>query len=168
MKKKIYVTVGIISLLIIGLLVRSIMPIKYDHTLTGVMYQHGDDHHVKEVSISIKGSMGRSLHDNKVYKGSLIIKDDDNPIPGKDREVKIHFNKDGLGSLVYGGFKEGAPYTYNYGLISINDDLSEVVILKETKNSKEPYIIAAPAKNLKAAKKISSDLIDNYKRTFQN
>ncbi|CEG26243.1 hypothetical protein [Bacillus sp. B-jedd] len=164
MKKKIFVSAGIFTLFLIGLLVWSLIPIRYHHTLDGVMFQQGDNRHFKEVSISIKGSMQRSFNANKVFKGTLSIKGDDNPIPGEDRKVKIHFNKEGIGSLVYGGFKEGVPYTYNYGLISVNDDLSEVVILNETTNSKELYIIAAPAQNIKTAKKISSGLIDNYKR----
>lgn len=145
-------------------------PKKVDRTLQAIYFELDNKETSNEVEIRIKGKLKTSLLGNKEFKGTIDIEGEEMPVPEEFNELTIKFpNNDGWGTIVYTGIREnGLPFTYGYGSIFINHNMSQVTILKGSWTADNGDMFAGPAKNRKEAIQISNELMSKFLEGFDS
>jgi len=150
------------------------LPQHYTFTAQGIMYQLGDDNrdNITKIAVTIDGKMKKSLAGVRTFTGVIDIEGEDIPVPEEMRELKITFRKDGEGQMLYRLYENGTVKHFSYGSIFINEDLSQMAIMKYSKensdgpsgswNSGNGYMIAAPALNRDDALEVANELMHDY------
>lgn len=68
-------------------------------TIRGVNFQLGTQHinNVQPETVSVKGSLFKSLNGSRTFKGSITFEHDSITVPKESLETTIHFEKNGYG-----------------------------------------------------------------------
>ncbi|HWO74322.1 MAG TPA: hypothetical protein VNM69_00220 [Bacillus sp. (in: firmicutes)] len=138
-------------------------PTQHIKTFEGVSFQLESEAEAEKVNIHINGVVQRSLNGQRTFEGTIDIEGEVLPVPEDQRKVVVRFLENGLGSIIYVGYKEdGKPYTYSYGTMFINKNLSKLTILKGDWTAANGLIISAPAGDRTEAVQISNELMREF------
>jgi len=144
-------------------------PKNIKRSINGVEYQLGGSS-TKPVQIRIKGKLQHSLLGNKIFVGKIDLKGVTYPNQDSNRQLKINFQDNGAGNIIYAYYKNGTPVVNSYGVLFINNDLSKVCIQVFTPDanhggkgwgSDHGLIISCPARSKVKALEIANDLMKN-------
>jgi hypothetical protein len=145
-------------------------PKNINRSISGVEYQLGSNNNPKLVTVGIKGKLQRSILGNKTFDGKIDLKGVSHPnLDDKDKLLKIKFQKNGAGDIIYAYYKEGKPFVRSYGVLFINKDFRKVTIEEfeiandgvQTWESQNGLLVSGPAKSKNKALQIANELMKN-------
>lgn len=162
----------VVITLVILIIIWYFYPKQIHKTYEGVSFQLGSENNeLTQVDIEIEGVLKRSLTGNLKFKGTIDIEDEYIPIPIDKRELNINFNNN-MGTINYHILHQGAPLSFSYGLIFINNNFEQFTIAKWSIDANDSsrgswrmdngLLITAPAKNRDEALEISNELMKYY------
>lgn len=170
-------SIGTALAVVIGFIIFYVIytsPKHYVYQHEGIVYQLGVENsdYIEPVTISIDGTMQKSITGGRTFKGRIDVHEHDIPVPEDSRELVITFRESGLGDIIYHYVESGRPYLYTYGVLVTNDDLSELTILYYNREgelasggkwtSDDGYMITAPADNRTDALEIADRLLADF------
>ncbi|MBP0724088.1 hypothetical protein J5Y03_02685 [Bacillus sp. RG28] len=167
-----------ILVLIVGIMIVYGIYYTYPKSITrsinGVEYQLGGGK-TKSVQINVQGKLQHSLLGNKTFVGKIGFKGVSYPNKDSNRQLKIKFQENGSGNIIYAYYKNGTPVINSYGVLFINNDFSKVSIQVfkpdndggKTWFAKNGLIISGPAKSIDKALEIANDLMKNVRAFVQ-
>ncbi|PGM56919.1 hypothetical protein [Bacillus sp. AFS053548] len=172
MKKVIVSCIFLVFLVVIGFGVYYYIPKTVNASIMGVEYQLGSGHdQVNSVTIKIKGKLHHSLLGKRRFLGSIDVKGAKYPNPNKNRKLEIAFDQNGMGTIVYGYFENGKPFTESYGILFANKDFKKVTIgeFREDHNGKgwtgkDGWMVTGPTNSKSEALIISNELMKKFLR----
>lgn len=174
--------IGLTVILLCGIAVGIYtFPRSIDVTLHGVKYQLGADGAkagTESATVVIHGVSRMSIWGDRTFKGRVTVVGENIPVPEDQRDLEIHFMRDGYGPMSYGYVErvngKTMPKVYGYHTLFANKDYSEVTLLVMTPvkmaNGEEGkswspddgFMIAAPASNREDALALSNKRMDDY------
>lgn len=120
---------------LIALSIWFVYPKRVNQTFEGVSYQLGDqENNADKVTIKVDGKLKKRLFKNQIFEGTIAIDDELLP-PNVEETLKIE-----LDSIWGGGwiqYWEPFMNVYTYGILIINNDFSELTILKQESDVSE-------------------------------
>lgn len=183
-----------ISLIIIVIGAIWVMYVKHPSTidvkLIGIKYQLGYEDvksGIEPATVIIQGKVHTSLKRERIFKGVVRIVGEQIPVPQDQRNIEIHFSRDGWGSIAYPYFlfdERGATVgagIYQSHSIFANKDFSQVTFLITTPNQQSESedgnlqtvwntengkMLSAPATTRKEALALSNKLMREYLKPY--
>ncbi|RKP57987.1 hypothetical protein D7Z26_00270 [Cohnella endophytica] len=181
MTKKIIIPILVISIIMLLVLYTLYTnPKKYSSNINGISYQLGIENRqlATPVNVQLNGYLNRQLNGNKKFVGSFYLKLSDSSEPEINRNIEITFDKVGRGLIIFDETSSGIPKLNSYGIVFINNNLSEISIMKykEEKNDlngihkgwsgEDGFMISGPAENrseaIDIANKLMKKLLNGY------
>lgn len=170
-KRTLLVLAGAAVFLVIMFASIQLLPKSYSVTLEGVKYRLGAENEasLEPVAIHMYGTMKRSLTGKGMFKGTIDVVGEILPVPADKRKLKINFNRDHSGQIIYGYYEDGQPWVYSYGVIYVNNDLSKITIAVFDKDEAggggwtgaDGLMITAPADDRTNALKVANELMND-------
>lgn len=141
-----------------------IFPRKASLTYYGIKYKADNSQHQEQVKIEMTGFYSNRLFTKDYFEGSISIDNESYPPKGSNYPgLRLIVCKD-LQILSYRDF-DGDKAIHTYGEIFLGKSLKELTILLQdghsSRNSKDGYIISAPANNRAEAVKITNELMNS-------
>ena len=147
-------------------------PQQRDMTLTGIVYQSGNDNDSfkHEVNLSVKGKFKKSLWGKHKFQGYFEIQDDRFSLQGDQTYVEIAYQENKPAVLGYVQFNdEGSTSLISLGDIFINEDFTAFTILMTYIdgqatgwNHNDGYVLSAPVNDREEAVHLTRKLTKGY------
>ncbi len=167
--KRVLSTIAVLLIVTVFIAALYAMPKRISLSLTGVEYQLGHGRtEVHPISLVIRGRLHGAWTGQRTFVGTISIQGAHMPNPDNKHLLVIHFRPDGAGPMIYGYFRSGKPVTRAYGTMFASNNFNSFTIEEFSShgritgwNSRNGFMISAPAKTRVQALRISNLLMKN-------
>ena len=172
--KRILSTITMLLFIAIFVAALYVLPKRISLSLTGVEYQLGQGETViHPVSLQIHGRLHGTWTGQRTFVGTISIEGARIPNPDNHHRLVIHFRPDGEGPMTYAYLDNGKPVTRTYGMMFASHNFRTLTIEEFSPqgkhkgwNSRNGFIISAPAQNRSEALRISNLLMKDTLHGF--
>lgn len=147
-------------------------PKTVDFEAQGMKYRLGEAGAAEErpLKVSIQGKLYRNLKGDRIFKGTVELEGEENPVPEEQRSLEItKFRGTDYYWLVYHYIADAKPRTFSQGNLYANGDFSKIAIALFTREgdgghwgAEDGLMIAAPASNREEAVALSNELMREF------